>query len=189
MGDTEKAIRSCGDALLRDGTTARDYVHFVHVVLAKPGLLTEKEIAALGQVIVHMRSDPAGRPFVDELECEVGTRTSNLVQLRECTAGLAASAPDDPRTISYEWDLAIEENDFGAAEKLVERARVAGVPPESLERMSNATASHSRWRAIQIALAIAAVVLFVGAVAVLLRMIARRRSVVASEPEPTAIPG
>ena len=173
MGDVQKAIGSCGDALLRDGTTVKDYAHFVHLVLSKPGLPTEKERAALGQVIEHMKADPAGHPAVDQLECEVGTRLSNVAQLRECTAALAASAPDDPRTISYEWDLAVEQNDFSAAEKLLERASAAGVAPESLQKMVKATASHAKWHTIQIALAIASLVLLFAGVAVAGRALVR----------------
>lgn len=176
MGDTTKAIESCGDALLRDGTMVKDYEHFIHLVVAKPGPLTEKEKAALGGVIEHMKTDPASRPVVDGLECEVGTRTSNIAQLRECTVALAATAPDDPRTISYEWDLAVQENDFDRAEALVERARAAGVPPESLEKMSKATASHATQRTIRVALAILALVLLLAGVAVAARMIMARRA-------------
>jgi tetratricopeptide (TPR) repeat protein len=176
MGDTDKAIASCGDALLRDGTVVKDYEHFVRLVVNKPGRLSPKEIAALGAVIEHMKIDPAARPFVDELECEVGTRTNNVAQLRECTARLAARAPEGPATISYEWALAVQENDFSRADELVERAKAAGVPPANLEQMTKVTAAHARSRALRAALVLVTVLLLGAAVWLIVRMILQHRA-------------
>ena len=174
-GERDKAINSCGEALLRDGLTVKDYTHFVHLILSKPGRLSDKETGALGQVLLHMREDPAGRDFADDLECEIGTRTSNVAQLKECTAALATRAPDDPKTISYLWALAIQEGKYDVAEGLIERARAMGVAQNSVDNMKQATrgAEKRRWR--KVLLAIAAIALFLGSLGVTGRALLRRR--------------
>jgi hypothetical protein len=175
LGDRAKAIDACGDALLRDGLTVKDYTHFVHLVVAEPGRLSDKQTAALAAVLRHMREDPAGRDAVDDLECQVGVRTSNVPQLEECTAGLAARAPGDPRTLSYLWALAIDEDKLDEAAQLVEEARAAGMPPETLETMRQTTAARATRHRTVTLLAIAAIALLLGAAAVAARGILRRR--------------
>jgi tetratricopeptide (TPR) repeat protein len=172
LGDLEKARSACGDALLRDGVTVQDYTHFVHLVLI--ARLEEKDLKALANVIAHMRQDPNGLAAADDLECEVGLRTSNVAQLKECTPGLAARAPNDPRTISYQWALAVAQNKFGDADKFLTLAKSAGVTPHDLERMSKLAAAHERWHRIQVALVILGVVLMLGAIGAAGKMALRR---------------
>ena len=175
LGNRDKAINSCGDALLRDGVTVDDYVHFVHLVLSKPGRLSDKETAALAAVLRHMRDDPAGRQTVDDLECEVGVRTSNVAQLEECTAALSVRAPQDPKTISYLWAMALEEGQLDEAARLVDQARAAGVPPESVDSMRQATAARASRHRLTLLLALASIALLLGAAAVVGRALGRRR--------------
>ena len=146
MGDSAKAIDACGGALLRDGLRVGDYTHFVTLMLAKPGDLGEKDQAALAQVLGHMREEPAGREVVDELECQVGARTQNVSQLEECTANLTARAPDEVKTITYLWALAVAEKRFDSARAEIARARAAGVPGEPLAAMERTTTA-SQWSA------------------------------------------
>jgi hypothetical protein len=102
-------------------------VHFVNLMLAQTGPLSDRDKAALAAVIQHMKADPEGAKVADSIECEVGTRTSNLAQLRECTAALEARAPDDPQTITYKWALAIQEGKLGEADALIARAKGHGL--------------------------------------------------------------
>lgn len=143
MHEPDKAIDACGRALLRDGLTVADYTHFIRVVVDKPGPLSAKETAALAQVLDHMKADDASKALVPDLECQVGVRTSNEAQLKECTAALEATAPDDAKTISYEWALAIVQDRFGEARTLVERAKAKGVDGEGLEGMERTTRDSS----------------------------------------------
>jgi tetratricopeptide (TPR) repeat protein len=179
MGQLDAAIAACGDALLRDGSTVGDYERFVELMLSKPGDLSGKEAAALGQVLVHLREDAAGRGVVDDLECQVGARTSNVAQLHECTAALAAREPDGTKTITYLWALAVAEGRFADAKALEERARAAGVAPESVGRMARAAAVGQSDRVRQRAFLVAALVLLSGALMIAARaLLARRRSLV-----------
>jgi hypothetical protein len=147
-GSLQKAIDACGDALLRDGARVSDYSHFVGLMLAKPGRLSDKDTAALGAVLAHMKTDPAGRDAVADLECQVGTRTSNIALLEECTKELATRAPDDAKTLTYRWALAVADRRFDDARELGERARTAGVPAENVAAMDRLLATnetHRRW--------------------------------------------
>jgi tetratricopeptide (TPR) repeat protein len=175
-GDLEQAINRCGQALLVDGARVSDYTHFVRLVLSKPGKLTDKDAGALAQVLSHMREDPAGQPFVDDLECQVGTRTTNVAELKECTAGLAARAPKDPKTISYEWALAAASGDARAAEALLAQASAAGVAPASIEQMKKETASLRMRSALRTTAFTAAIGLLLAGIVVAVRtLLARRR--------------
>ncbi len=134
LGDREKAINACGDALLRAGARVGDYESFVHLVVSKPGKLSDKEVAALGNVLQHMKEDPQGKSAADRIECEIGVRTSNVAQLRECTQALVATAPNDPKTVTYQWALAVAEGKFDEADKLVDRAGALGVHVEAMRQ-------------------------------------------------------
>jgi tetratricopeptide (TPR) repeat protein len=175
LGDLKRAINSCGDALLRDGVTVHDYTRFVHLVLAESGAPSAKEVAALGQVLQHMKEDPAGREAVDDLECEVGLRTSNVAQLEECTAALAARAPDDPKTISFQWALAILKGNFGRAEQLIARARALGMPAQSVASMQRKTSETRTQHRIHVALWAAAIAFLLTGIAIAARSLRRRR--------------
>jgi tetratricopeptide (TPR) repeat protein len=173
-GEYDKAIEACGQALLRDGLTVHDYVHFVHVVLAKPGPVEPKETAALGQVIDHMKSEQAAHDVVNDLECEVGVRTSNVAQLKECTAALSATAPDDPKTISYRWALAVQENRFREAARLIEAARAKGMQPEGIANMERTTADSARQYWKRVSMWVSCMALLLGAMGVTAKLLGAR---------------
>jgi hypothetical protein len=181
-GDRAQAIEACGQALLRDGLLVRDYVHFVDLMLAEPGKLDDKQQAALAQVITHMREDPAGRDTVDDVECRVGVRTSNVAQLQECTASLEARAPDDPRTVTYLWAYAIARGDSAAAQGLVARAHTAGVADAQVAAMSKTTDDALwTWR-LRAGLWVLTTGLLAAAAVVLARTLKFRRRAAASSP-------
>jgi hypothetical protein len=160
MGELEKARSTCGDALMHEGVTVKDYTHFVHLVLATR--LEEKDIKAVANVIAHLKQDPTATEAANELECEVAVRTSNVAQLKECTAGLVAVAPDNPLTVSYLWALAVQQNDFEQADKLIASAQSLKVAPETIERMRKNTAIQKRGHRIRVALFVFGVTLLVG---------------------------
>jgi tetratricopeptide (TPR) repeat protein len=175
-GELDKAINMCAAALLRDGLRVKDYTHFVNLLVAKPGALSAKETAALAQVIAHMRADPAGQAFADDVECEVASRTSNIAQLKECTANLVARNPDDAKTISYLWALAVADGRLGDAQKLVERAKAAGVASEAVAKMQEATAKRSTERVYRALLALLALGFLAVGVSVAARALKQRRA-------------
>jgi tetratricopeptide (TPR) repeat protein len=173
IGELAQAADACGQALLRDGVHVVDYTRFVHLMLGKPGELREKDLSALAAVLGHMKEDPAGREAATDLECQIGAKTSNVLQLRECTAVLAAQAPDDPKTVTYLWALAVAEGRFDDARKLGAQARAAGVSDDAVVAMGRATASNQarhRWSVV----ALFAAVIFVAGIAFVSRKLLRR---------------
>jgi hypothetical protein len=191
MGDLEHAISACAQGLLRDGVLVKDYQHFVHLVLAKPGPLAKKDVSALSTILAHMREDPAGHDYVDDLECEVAIRTSNVAQLRECTSGMAALGKEGPKLLSYQWNLAVEEGKFRQARDLVEQARVAGTPADKIASMLKVTSTYERWHWIRLGLVMLAVALLGTGVGVGVRAFQRRQRGAAGSaapPPPSAAP-
>ncbi len=144
MGDLDQAANECGLALTLDGVTINDYVHYVRLVLRQPGALTDKELMALGNVIDHLKQDTgddsqAAHDAATQLGCELAARLDDVPRLKECTTALAATAPNDARTLSYEWALAAAQKNFGRAEELLVQAKAAGVPEDKLKTMQAAT--------------------------------------------------
>jgi len=177
LGHRDEAVEACGQALLRDGLTVRDYEHFVQLELGQPRPLTEKETAALAQVIAHMKEDPAGRDAAADLECQVGARTSNVAQLEACTAALAARGPEDARLVSYRWALAVAKGDRDEAAALVARAPAAGVAPQDVERMSRTTQETMRQQTLRLLLSVVAIVLLVAGLGAVGRLLGARKRV------------
>jgi len=166
LGEKDKALESCGQAILRAGARVGDYIHFVNLDLAKPGPLPEKDVVALGRVLQTLKEDRLGKDAVPELECKVGVRTSNVVQLRECTAALAASAPDGAKTVTYLWALATLEGQYDEASRLVARAGQAGVATPDLDNMRKATAAERTRHKQRILLVVLAVAVAFLAIAI-----------------------
>jgi tetratricopeptide (TPR) repeat protein len=134
-GQWKKAADACATALTRPGVTAAEYAHFFAVMLAKKESLTNQEIEVLTNVIQHLREDPAGHDMADDLECQLGVRLEDSFRLQECTAALVARAPHDPKTISYQWALAVARDDFDGAEGLIASARETSMNPEGIDQM------------------------------------------------------
>jgi hypothetical protein len=129
-----------------------------------------------------MQEDPAARDVVDDITCEVGVRTSNVEQLKECTAALAAHAPDNPKTISYQWALAIQEGQLDEAGRLVERAKAAGITPESVASMQQTTAASTARHRSKVVFALLSVTLLMGAAFFVGRVLQRQRRALDEEP-------
>jgi tetratricopeptide (TPR) repeat protein len=175
IDDREKAIASCGMAISLQGVTQGDYAHYVHLVLAKTGPLTSQDVGFLNLAIEGFKKDPQAHPLVDKLECEVGTRTSNVELLRECTTALVASAPNDLQTIAFQWALAMQEGKLDDARGLLERAKELGEKDEGVQSMQRAINAAARRKQLHVGLVVLAGILFAAAGAVFARSYRRRR--------------
>ena len=143
-GDIEKAIDRCVGALSRDGLRLGDSARAIDVVLRKQGPLGARETAAISEALARVKNDPAGSSLFDDLECRVASRTLDIARLRECTSALVARAPNDARTISYEWALAVAEGNTQQAGRLVQRAEAEGAAPDEVRRMKEETSARSK---------------------------------------------
>jgi hypothetical protein len=85
-----------------------------------------------------------------------------------------ASSPDDVRTITYRWALAIKEGNLDDARSLLNQGEKAGIAEASLKRMRDATDAGFRKRRAWL-LSAAGIVLLAGAIAYGYLQLSRRR--------------
>jgi len=138
-GKRDEAMAACRDALGRPGIDVSDYVRYTTLVLAKQGPLNEDEREDLNTIIAHLRKDPGTRAAGLHLQCELAMHDADVPLLRQCSGELAALAPDDPKTISFQWAAAMRAGNGAEARRLVERARAMGMKPAGLRKMEKAT--------------------------------------------------
>jgi hypothetical protein len=101
----------------------------------------------ISQVVQHLRQAPDTRVAGSHLQCEFGVRVASVSVLQECTAVLATIAPDDPKTIAFQWALALRKGDEDGARRLIARAKTTGMKPQGIARMESTTGTFGRtWR-------------------------------------------
>ena len=137
----EQALEACRSALGLPGVVVDDYVRFVHLVLAAPGSLSDKDLEDVKAVVAHLRDDKETRIAGLHLQCELGTRLADAATLEECTTALAALAPRDPKTLSFQWALALQKGDEPGARALIRRAQESGMTAEAVAVMKDRTAA------------------------------------------------
>lgn len=138
-GERDRALQACGLALEREGVVANDYLRFARLTLARPGDLPPGDAEKVKSMIGHLTSQPDVRVFGFHIQCELALRVDDLGQLERCTAGLAADAPSDGKTIAFQWALAMKKGQRDEALRLIERAKAAGVKLDGILRMEQAT--------------------------------------------------
>jgi hypothetical protein len=160
-GDIQKAIQACRSAVARLGSTAGDYTRFVLLVLNSKEAPPPGERQELEAVIKHLEQEKDAKigPLPTMLRCEMDLRFKDIPALDTCTVELAKLAPDDPKTISLQWGLAVEKRDRSAALGLLDRARSAGVNAEALAKMEAGTRAIRRRQLERFALLLVAAVL------------------------------
>jgi hypothetical protein len=179
-GMRDEAEQSCAQALSRSGVTVADFVHFVRIVLSQRGSLGKAQVADADAAIAHLEAAAPKLTIGAELACDLGARLNDGKRLSRCTAALHKLAPNDLKTISYEWAFAMGRGDLADAKRGIERARRFGMRPEGIARMEQAVraAAPSPWRVLRekrtaVLLATAGVLALGFALSVALR---RRRS-------------
>jgi tetratricopeptide (TPR) repeat protein len=146
LGDWEKAVETCRMALGRPGVTVADSTHFVRLLLSKRTPLNPREIEDASAVVAHLQAEASTRRLASELQCEVGARLEDTTRLEACTVTLAATAPDDPKTLSFQWALALARKDFAQARTVIAHARKTEMPPQGIQQMEAATlAAEPMW--------------------------------------------
>jgi hypothetical protein len=146
-GDRQNAEAACRDALGRPGLEVTDYARFVRLVLAKPDPLTAADVEDITQIVAHLQSIPASRLSGTQLQCEYAMHVDDLALLKKCSEELSKAAPDDPKAVTFTWAAALRTGDKETAKRLIDRAKKAGIKPEGIRRMEQATSDlHFGWR-------------------------------------------
>jgi hypothetical protein len=138
-GDTSSAIVACRTAITRQGSTVGDYLHFMRLVLSTKGPLPPGEQQELSTVLTHLDGEAQLGALPTMFRCEVALRFRDEPALAACTDTLSRTAPNDPKTVSFQWALALQRHDRGAARQLLDRARGMGIGEDGLAKMEQAT--------------------------------------------------
>lgn len=138
-GDKDKAQEFCAAALTLKGVTVADYSHYARLALRRKNL-RPTDIANLDGVIKHLEADPASRSVGLDIECTLGAREGDQARLEHCVPQLTGIDSKNPKTLFYQWALAIKKKDFGAAERILARTKEwAGAPPGQVQQMEQVT--------------------------------------------------
>jgi len=140
--DRDRAIRACKYAIDRRGVELQDYLRYVRLILGGSAPLTDAEQTELKAVFQHLQKQPVDAglgPVVDQLRCEMGVKLKSVSILEECTKELATGAPNDARTVVFQWNLAMLKGQRDEAERYIGLARKSGVVAESIDRMQRLT--------------------------------------------------
>lgn len=135
-----KAIEYCRGALGVQGVHASDYLKLAGLLLSKEPL-EPKSREDLDAMIEHLSSDPQTAGVGAEVECSLAVRLDDAKRLERCTAVLAKAAPTDPKTISYQWELALMQGDVDRAEHLIGLAKTTDMKPDGIRTMERVTSA------------------------------------------------
>jgi hypothetical protein len=138
-GDIATAVMACRTVLTIEGSTTTDYIHFIQLALAKGGKLTPDERKELEAVIAHLAAQPDMGITPAVLRCDVALKFEDVKTLESCTEELARLAPKDPRTVSFEWALAVQKKQRSVALQLIDKAREVGVSTAGITMMESET--------------------------------------------------
>ncbi len=143
-GDIDGAIVACRTATVIEGTTVGDFRHLIDVILSKPGNLApdlQKEAYA---AVDHIEKEAQLGSLTDVIRCDAALRFQDWQTMNLCTERLARNAPNDAKTVSFQWALAVHEHDKQKAEALVDRARSLGMEPAGIQKMEAANRAMGR---------------------------------------------
>ena len=143
--DRGRALGACKYAMDREGGTLIDYQRFVRVMVKKEGDLSPEERTLLNQVLAHLDQQPGMATPVAHLRCESAIKLKDEAAMGSCTAVLAKVAPEDGRTIVFQWSYAVMRGDRAEAARLVDRAKLAGVTVDGVAQMASVTVSGRWW--------------------------------------------
>jgi hypothetical protein len=141
--------------------------------LLAPGKPTPETAAKLKEVLAHLDKQPNIELATAELRAEVGVATGDSRLLEAGTAALTRLAPDNPKTVIYQWTLAMQRGQTASAARLLKRAKALNLPSENIERMQALTDAGGSRRYVLTGLGATALLLLAAGALVLAR---RRRA-------------
>jgi len=170
LGDWPNALENCRIALAHDGVTDGDYARYAHLLMEHKTRLAVTDVQDLDAIVQQLRTATPHSNTGDVVECEVGLKLHDKQRLQRCTANLVASAPSDPKTLSFQWAYSVERGDYAGAKALLERLKQTAISPKALQKMEEATSLARPWwkRALRSWWALSVLVLIVLAAAITL---------------------
>lgn len=142
-GDLEKALQMCRGALGAEGLELADYLHYVQLVLAKPGPLPVAEIDDVSEIATHLKATQAGMAAGLKVQCNLAERLDDVKRLEECATAVAKETPNDPKLPIYQWGVAMKHEDYGQARIILASARKSAIAIPGLDVMERLTEEQS----------------------------------------------
>lgn len=126
----------CEVALSTEGVKLADYALYVEVMLKSVRAWSKTEVedvdAVLATMLQHTGDDAHAYRLVADAVCQVAVRLEEEARLVRCNEMMVRIGPDAPKTLAYASALAIKKRDWRQAERLIERARHAGVDAKAI---------------------------------------------------------
>ncbi|MEO5768282.1 MAG: hypothetical protein ABIS92_08005 [Polyangia bacterium] len=171
--DRDRAIRACKYAIDRPAVELQDYLRYVRLILSREDQLPASDQGEVNAVLAHLDEQPSLELVSNELRCEAGVKLKDVAMLERCTKVLVRLAPGDPKTVVFQWSLAMQKGQRSEAERFIALARKSGVVLANVERMEKVTSSSldgdARHRMV-----LGAIVLLLGSLTLV--AVARRRA-------------
>ncbi|MFL5306542.1 MAG: hypothetical protein ACJ8F1_15100 [Polyangia bacterium] len=134
-GDIDGAIVACRAATAIEGTTVGDFRRLVEVILAKPGEPPQDLQNEAYAAVDHIQEEAQLGSVPEAIRCDAALRFQDWGTLKVCSDRLGHTAPNDAKTVSFQWALAVHERDKQKADALVDRARSLGMERAGIQRM------------------------------------------------------
>ena len=96
-------------------------------------------------MLEHLDKQPGMAIPAAHLRCQGAIKTNDEAALEACTTVLAKVAPDDPKTVVFQWSLAVMRGDRKQAATLLARAEKMGLATASIDRMSEVVVRGHWW--------------------------------------------
>jgi len=148
VGMPVEGAHACRQVIASPDGNAWDRAMLVHHLLTGPDR-EKKEIRdeAARAAADAVKLEPAERWGYDAL-CEIALSDNDLPALKSCSNKLDQYAPDDRKTLSLLFTVALADKRFGDAEALIERGRKGGLDAGTLAVMRKTLAAQGPiwWR-------------------------------------------
>lgn len=155
LGDWQNALAFCKEALSKEGTFVEDFSRYSQIMLQMKPNFTSEDGADLDGVAEHLRAQMPDDTLADEITCDVGLKLQDNNRMRDCTAWLAAKAPDSAKTLTYQWAYALQRGDMAAARSIIDKAKRLSVSPAVIRTLEGGMVKfkhsdrlgwlHNRW--------------------------------------------
>lgn len=136
------ALEVCRVALATEGVTTADLVRFVQVMLQQPRALGPRDIEEMDAVLARLNQEVNSTKEAElalrDLECQVAVRLEDERRLRTCDAAMTRLAPNTPKTLMYAAAAAMAQGNWSQADRVIARARQAGLPPAAMNVLEQA---------------------------------------------------
>ena len=143
LGDWQNTVAYCKQVLYKEAALNTDFGQYAQVLLKMKPNFTTEDGTDLDEVVLHLRNQMPNDTMADEIACDVGVTLRDNRRMKEGTERLAASAPDNTKTITYQWAYALQRGDFAAARRLIERARRIPLDPGVIHNLEDGLSRYS----------------------------------------------